>query len=122
MNIQAEIDGLYEFIKEIEQAQHAVDEMQKLRKKREDRILQYMGETGLTLMRGSKATVSASETIRASFSDYDEAIKFIKRKGWWHLFERRISSKAYAEARQALGKPIPGLLEYKQTRLNVRKV
>jgi len=122
MNIQAKIDGLYAYIKEIEIAQRAVDEMQKKRHLMESEILTFMQESGLTSMRGTAATVSTSETTRASFEDYDVAIAFIKRKGWWHLFERRISSKAYAEAREALGKPIPGLKEYKQPRLNVRKV
>ena len=122
MNIQQEIDALYDFIKHIQEEQQKVDELQKQRHDMEARILNFMGENGLTLMRGTKATVSTSETTRASFEDYDAAIAFIKRRGLWHLFERRISSTAYNEVRQSLGKPVPGLREYKQVRLNVRKV
>lgn len=122
MNLQQEIDSLYDFIKEIEEAQKAVDELQAERRRREERLMSFMQESGVTLMRGSKATVSVSETTRASIEDYDKAIAFIKRGGHWQLFERRISSKAYSELMEGRSTPIPGLREYKQPRLNVRKV
>lgn len=89
----------------------------------ENTLMASMLDAGTNIVRGSKATVSISETIRPQIQDFEEFAKFCLRKKALHMFERRIASGAYKEMKDSLGgKPIPGLTEFSQSRLNVRKV
>jgi hypothetical protein len=87
----------------------------------ESKLLAAMDDVGTTVAKGKKASVSISETSRFSISDFEQLAPFLLRKKALHLFERRISSTAAKEMIESLGgKPIPGVAEFKQRRLNVR--
>lgn len=88
----------------------------------ENTLLAAMQDAGTDIIRGSDATVSISEVVRPQLKDFDLFAKFVLRKKALHLFERRIASSAYKELKDELGgKPIPGVDEFTQTRLNIRK-
>lgn len=57
-----------------------------------------------------RATVSLKETVVANIVDFDEAFKFAAKKGYSHLFQRRISDPAFRELLAlSKGKGVPGL-------------
>lgn len=88
----------------------------------EQQLMLAMADGGLTMIKGKKAKAEVKESLRVSIKDFEILSTFLIRKKWLHLFERRISTKAYEEAKQSLGgKEIPGLSEFIQQRLNVTK-
>lgn len=87
----------------------------------EEQLLLAMTDAGLKKINGDRSEAKISETLRVGFQDFEALEKFVLRKKALHLFERRISTKAYSEMKESLGgKPIPGLSEFTQTRLSVK--
>ncbi|HRO59387.1 MAG TPA: hypothetical protein PKZ27_02935 [Rhodocyclaceae bacterium] len=87
----------------------------------EETLFLAMRDSGLTTIKGVNAEASVKETMRVSIADYEALEKFIIRKKALHLFERRISTKAYNEIKDSLGnKPVPGLSEFLQPRISVK--
>ena len=122
-NLGAIGDAIYSKNEEIATANAKVKELEQEKRALEERLLQGMQAAGTDIVRGAKATVSISETVRPQIADWDTLEKFVLRKKALHLFERRIASTAYRELKESLGnKPVPGLSEFTQTRLNVRRV
>jgi len=114
-------DALYLKNEEIGVIQAQLKELELEKRDIEAKLLDAMQAAGTDIVRGSKATVSKSEILRAQIVDYEKLQKFVLRRKALELFERRISSKVYSELKSALGgKPIPGLVDFTQTRLNVR--
>lgn len=90
----------------------------------EDRLFQFMDEQGTDRVSNREVglQVSISETDVDTIEDWDEFAAFCLRKKWLHLFQRRLTSTAVAEAREMLGgKPIPGLGKFQKRRLHVTK-
>lgn len=116
-------DALYDKNGEIAQLNAQLKEREGEKRDIENKLLGAMQEAGTDIVRGNKATVSISETVRYQIVDTEALFPFIGRKKAFHLFERRLSSAACKEMLESLGgKPIPGVTPYPQTRLNVRKV
>lgn len=116
-------DALYAKNEEIARVNAKVKELEGEKRELENTLLTAMQDAGTNIVRGSAATVSISENIRPQIQDFDELERFVLRRKALHLFERRIAATAYREMKELLGnKPIPGLSEFTQLRLNVRKV
>ena len=91
-------------------------------KDREQTLLLAMQDAGLRTIKGSKSVADIKESLRISIKDFDQLSTFLIRRKALHLFERRISSTAYKEMKDSLGgKDIPGLSEFIQAKLNVRR-
>lgn len=87
----------------------------------EDTLVSTMQSIGLTEVATPAGDIECKSQLRVSFADFDQFIEFARNQDCFHLFERRISTKAYAELKEALGgQPLPGLSEFMQARLNVR--
>lgn len=116
-------DEIWALNQKLAEANARVKELEALKTALSTRIIGALQAAGTDIARGSKATVSLSEATRVNISDFEQAAPFIRRNNALHLFERRISSKAYLELmEQRKGKPIPGLTPFKQLRLNVRSL
>lgn len=122
-NFGATADKLYKKTQDLAKANAKVKEIENEQREIQNELLAQMTSAGTDIVRGKLATVSISETTRASIADFEAFEKFVLRQKALQLFERRISSTAYREMRDHLGgKEIPGLTEFTQQRLNVRKV
>lgn len=87
----------------------------------EEQLFLAMNDAGLKKINGSNSEAVIRESLRVGFQDFEAFEKFCIRKKALHLFERRISTKAYAEMKESLGgKPVPGLSEFMQSRLSVK--
>ena len=114
-------DSLFAKRAEIAAAENRVKELTAEKTLIESELIAQMKDAGTDMVRGEKATISISETVRPQLQDQEAFNRFVLRKKALHLFERRIAVKAYNEMKDELGgKPIPGVSEYVQTRLNVR--
>jgi hypothetical protein len=108
--------------REIEKLNAKVKDLEKEKAEIEQFLLAAMQDAGTDICRGKLSTTSISEILRPKIDDFDTFSQFCLRKKALHLFERRIASTAYKEMKDLLGgKPIPGLSEYIQVRLNTRK-
>lgn len=114
-------DRLYDMNQEIAAANAKVEDLKKDRDAVENELMALMDNVGTDIVRSERTTVSISETLRASISDYAAFTAFVARRKAFELFERRVSATAYRELKETLKKPIPGTTEYTQRRLNVRK-
>lgn len=118
------IADLNDKIKEIETA--AATKTKDLKaevKDLEDRLQLAMADAGVTTVKGASSEASIKESLRVGFQDFEAFAQFAKRKNALHLFERRIAVTAYREMKESLGnKPIPGLSEFLQTKVTVKRV
>ncbi len=79
-------------------------------------------DANLTGVEGKKSKAVIEERLCVSFADMDAFAAFAIRRKALHLFERRISTKAYREMKELLGnKPIPGLSEFTKKTIKIRK-
>jgi hypothetical protein len=115
-------DAIFAQNEKIAAANAVVKELEVEKRALEERLIIAMEAAGTDIIRGDLATVSISETVRAQISDFEKLEQFIHRNKALYLFERRIAATAYRELMETRkGKAIPGLIEFKQQRLNVRK-
>lgn len=115
-------DQLYAKNEEIAQFNAQLKVIESEKKALEERLLTGMQEAGTNIVRGSKATISVSETIRAQIVDFEAFSRFLYKRKALYLMERRIASTAYRELKDSLpGNAVPGLSDFTQVRLNVRK-
>jgi hypothetical protein len=88
----------------------------------EQELLVAMKEAKLLSVTGRQGEATIKEKTRVSFADFAVFAELVYRKKLAHLFERRISVKAYEELKKSMGnKPVPGLSEYVQETLSVTK-
>lgn len=91
-------------------------------KQLEEQLMLAMNDAGTLELKGRVSKAEIKETLRVNFQDADEFFKFAIRRKALHLFERRISIVAYREMKELLGnKPVPGLSEFQQSKLTVKK-
>lgn len=89
----------------------------------EQQLQLAMQDVGTDVVSGKKSKADIKESLRVNFQDAEEFFKFAIRRKALHMFERRISITAYREMKEILGgKPIPGLSEFQQAKLNVKKL
>ena len=67
---------------------------------------------------GKRASASITEVVTAQIEDFDALCKYIKRSGYFHLFQRRVSDPAYRELLESKG-AVPGLAPFTKRNLNL---
>ena len=70
---------------------------------------------------GKKAGASITEVVVAEIEDFDALTKYVKRTGYFHLFQRRISDPAFLELQETKGS-VPGLKPFTKRNLNLRSL
>jgi hypothetical protein len=80
-------------------------------------LLERLQTEGMDKATGKKATISVSKTIVANIVDFDALAKYVKRTGFFHLFQRRISDPAFRELYESKG-VVPGLEPFTKVKLN----
>ena len=89
----------------------------------ENKLLTEMEGHGLDQIRGDSATISISRSVVPQVQDWDALYKYVLRHKAVHLLQRRLAIAAYREALELnKGKPLPGVIDFEKTTLNVRKV
>ncbi len=114
-------DALYAKIEEIGRMNESVKQLEAEKRAIEEQLFAGMDDIGTDIIRGERATISISETVRPQCNDWDKFYAFVNRHKAPHLLERRIAAGAYKEIKEKLKRDIPGVTEFTQRRLNVRK-
>ena len=87
----------------------------------EDTLMAKMKADGLDKATGKEASVSFTSTTAAAVEDWDGFYAYIKKTGYFHLLQKRVSDPAYREL-LAAGKKVPGVQPFSKTRINLRSL
>lgn len=68
---------------------------------------------------GKRGSVSISSSVVGNVTDWDALNAYIKKTGYFHLYQRRLSDPAVRELLESKGK-VPGVEPFTKRRLNVR--
>lgn len=106
--LREEKRALEKKIKEIEAVYHAAEEQ----------LMARFDAEGVTASRGKAASCSVSVSVSGNVTDWDAFNAFVKKKGYFHLYFKRLSDPALRELWEQ-GKSIPGVVPFNKRRLNV---
>jgi hypothetical protein len=87
----------------------------------ESQLFEKLDAQGLEKATGSKASASISTSVVADVQDWDAFNAFVKKTGYFHLYQRRVSDPAFRELIDA-GKKVPGVQGFARKRLNLRSL
>lgn len=84
-------------------------------------LMSQLDDQGMAKATGTKATASISVTVVGNLVDPEKLHDFIKKTGYFHLLQPRLSDPACRELFEAKGdKAIPGVEPFHRKRLNLR--
>jgi hypothetical protein len=87
----------------------------------EEELIADLDAQHVDKMTGKMATVSISEVQVGNCTDWDAFYTYVKKTGYFHLFQRRLSDPAVREIFEQKGK-LPGVELFTKRKLNLRKV
>jgi len=90
----------------------------------QSQIIERMDKEKTRKGEGRKARVSITEVTVGQFDGndpeaHDKLHAYIKKTGYWHLLENKISATAFREILELKGK-VPGLVPFTKRNLNLR--
>lgn len=85
----------------------------------EERLFEKLDAEGTDKGNGKKGSVSISSTVVGNITDRDALNAYIKKTGYFHLYQPRLSDPAVRELFDSKGK-VPGVEPFIKRRLNVR--
>ena len=85
----------------------------------EERLFEKLDAEGTDKGNGKKGSVSISSSTVGNVTDWDALNAYIKKTGYFHLYQRRLSDPAVRELLDSKGK-VPGVEPFTKRRLNVR--
>lgn len=114
-DMQANRESRRDLEAEIKDLKAAYDALEKT-------VLSRLDKEHTDTARGDLASVTISETVVPSVTDWTRLMNWIKRNNRLDFFERRVSKSAWAEEVEARGgkRPIPGVEAFTKRSLNLR--
>lgn len=88
----------------------------------EEALLDKLKSDGVDKATGKTATASITKSVVADVQDWEAFHKFIKRTGYFHLLQKRVSEPAYRELLETKGTPPPGTQPFTKTKLYLRSL
>lgn len=85
----------------------------------ETQLMEKFEAEGTDKGTGKNATASVSSSVVGNVTDWEKFNAFVKKTGFFHLFQRRLSDAAVRELFEQ-GKKIPGCEPFTKKRLNLR--
>jgi hypothetical protein len=87
----------------------------------EEKIYVLCDSQDTTRGAGSKASFSLGTTTTFNIDDFDALAKYVKRTGYFHLFQRRITVDAARELFESKGN-VPGLSPFTKRKITVTTI
>lgn len=84
-------------------------------------LMEQLDKGGMAKATGKKATASITEIVVGNLVDADKLHAYIKRTGYFHLLQQRLSDPACRELFESKG-AIPGVEPFTKKRLNLRVI
>jgi len=90
-------------------------------KELEERLMAKFEAEGTDKGAGRHASASISRSVVGNVTDWDKFNAYVKKTGFFHLFQKRLSDAAVRELFEQ-GKKIPGCEPFTKARLNLRVI
>lgn len=119
MTLGAKIDALHALREEKRALEAKITEIEGKYKGIEEELMTDLDAQGLAASRGTAASCSITTSVSGNVENWDDFNKFVKKTGYFHLYQRRISELAYREMLEQ-GKPVPGVVPFTKKKLNLR--
>ena len=87
----------------------------------EEQLMTKLDAEGTEKGSGKHATVSISSSVVGNVTDWDALNAYIKKTGYFHLYQRRVSDPAIRELFESKGS-VPGVEPFTKRKLNIRSV
>lgn len=113
------IDNLWALREEKRALEAQVEGVEEKIKALEGELIARMDQEGVDKSTGKKASVAVSETVVGNITDFDALCAFVKKTGYFHLLQRRVTDTACRELWEQK-KPIPGVEPFTRRRINIR--
>lgn len=120
------IDKLWALREEKKELEAKAAALSKQMEPLEEQLFEKMDAEGVDKATGRKASVSFTFNVSANVGvegDTEAGWKllyaYIKKTGYWHLLQRRVTDTAYRELLES-GKKVPGVQPFTKKRINLR--
>lgn len=87
----------------------------------EGQLMEKMASEGTDKAAGKKAGVSVTTSVVTNVTDWDAFEKYVKRTGYFQLYQRRVSEPAVREVLEKKGS-VPGTEPFTKRKLNLRVI
>lgn len=113
------IDDLFELRKRKQELEAQIKKVEGEYSEIEEALLAKLKAEGTDKGAGKRASVSVSTTTVGNLEDADKFFAYVKKTGYFHLLQRRLSDPAIRELLTSKGS-IPGVTTFDKVRLNLR--
>ena len=120
-NLGAHVDELYELREAKRRKTQEIKDIEAKMETLDADIKTRMSELGVTLIRGTKASISLSHSTIPMMQDFDKFMKYVKENDADYLLQRRINSAPWRELVES-GETVPGIEPMDRETLSVRKI
>lgn len=118
-SIGGKIDALFALREKKRAHEESIKELEKNMGTLQAELITQLQAEGITSSRGKKASISISENVVPQVEDWEAFYKYIGRKKYFHLLERRPSTSGCRELFEKNGR-IPGVVPHTKITLNLR--
>lgn len=115
------IDLLWSLEQEKKATNEEVKRIEGLIEEAKEKVYEVMDAQDLKQSKGAKASASLGSTTTYNIEDFDALAKFVKKTGYFHLFQRRVSVDAARELFESKG-GVPGLAPFTKRKINLTTV
>jgi hypothetical protein len=120
-SLGGKIDELFELRERYRELTREVKELKEIMDSMEIQIMNDLDSLDLRLGRGSRASVSISETVVPTVNDWDAFYNYVRDHDAMYLFERRVAATAWREITES-GETVTGTEAFTKRSLSLRKV
>jgi len=86
-----------------------------------EQLMQKLDSEGTEKGAGKHCTVSITSNVVGNVTDWDALNAYIKKTGYFHLYQRRLSDPAIRELFETKGS-VPGVEPFTKRKLNIRSI
>ena len=113
------IDDLHKLREKKRTLEADIKELEEKYKATEEQLMARFEAEGTDKGSGRLASASVSRNVIGNVTDWEKFNAFVKKTGYFHLYQRRLSDTAVRELFEQ-GKKIPGCEPFTKARLNLR--
>lgn len=113
------IDELFELRSKKQELEKQIKDIEADYGEIEEALLAKLKAEGTDKGAGKRASASITKTVVGNLADADKFFAYVKKTGYFHLLQRRLSDPAIRELLASKGS-IPGVTTFDKVRLNLR--